>query len=85
MLFRSWQGPVFAGLGREDGVELVVTASRGVVSNAYSHPVVDQRERWRSLFDIEATGSEPVDMRAYLRRKGTALSETWIAQYFPGE
>ena len=81
----DWQGPVFAGLGREDGVELVVTASRGVVSNAYSHPVVDQRERWRSLFDIEASGTEPVDMRAYLRRKGTALSETWIAQYFPGE
>ena len=81
----DWQGPVFAGLGRDDGVELVVTASRGIVSNAYSHPVVDQRERWRSLFDIEASGTEPVDMRAYLRRKGTALSETWIAQYFPGE
>lgn len=81
----DWQGPVFGGLGREDGVELVVTASRGVVSNSYSHPVVDQRERWRSLFDIEATGTEPVDIRAYLRRKGAALSETWIAQYFPGE
>ncbi len=79
----DWQGPIFAGLGRDDGVELVVTASRGTVSNAYTHPVVDQRERWRSLFDIEATGSEPVDMRAYLRRNGTALSETWIAQYFP--
>jgi periplasmic glucans biosynthesis protein len=79
----DWQGPIFAGLGRDDGVELVVTASRGTVSNAYTHPVVDQRERWRSLFDIEATGSDPVDMRAYLRRNGAALSETWIAQYFP--
>ncbi len=81
----DWQGPMFAGLGRDDGVELVVTASRGVVSNAYTHPVVDQRERWRSLFDIEATGADPVDMRAYLRRNGAALSETWIGQYFPSE
>ena len=81
----DWQGPVFAGLGRGDGVELVVTASRGLVSNAYTHPVVDQRERWRSLFDIEANGTGPVDMRAYLRRGNTALSETWIAQYFPGD
>jgi periplasmic glucans biosynthesis protein len=81
----DWQGPVFAGLGRNDGVELVVTTSRGVISNAYTHPVVDQRQRWRSLFDIEATGTEPVDMRAYLRRGDTALSETWIGQYFPGE
>ena len=81
----DWQGPVFAGLGRGDGVEVVVTVSRGTITNSYTHPVVDQRERWRSLFDIEATGPEPVDMRAYLKRNGTALSETWVAQYFPEE
>lgn len=79
----DFQGPVFAGLGREDGVEILVTASRGTVSNAYTHPVVDQRERWRALFDVQATGSEPVDMRAYLRLKDRALTETWIYQYFP--
>jgi periplasmic glucans biosynthesis protein len=81
----DWQGQVFAGLGRTDGVEQVITASRGTVTNAYTHPVVDQRERWRSFFDIEATGPDPVDIRAYLKRNGTALSETWIGQYFPGE
>lgn len=79
----DFQGPVFAGLGRQDGVELVVTASRGTISNAYTHPVVDQRERWRALFDITAEGSEPVDLRAFLRRDNTALTETWLAQYFP--
>jgi glucans biosynthesis protein len=79
----DFQGPVFQGLGREDGVEIVVTASRGTVSNAYTHPVVDQRERWRALFDVAATGKEPVDMRAYLRHKDRALTETWIFQYFP--
>ncbi len=79
----DFQGPVFDGLSREDGVEIVVTVSRGQVSNAYTHPVVDQKERWRALFDVTATGPEPVDMRAYLRFKDRALSETWINQYFP--
>jgi glucans biosynthesis protein len=79
----DFQGPVFDGLGREDGVEVVVTASRGEVSNAYTHPVVDQHERWRALFDIQASGSEPVDLRAFLRKGDRALTETWIHQYFP--
>lgn len=80
----DFQGPVLKGLGRNDGVELVVTSSRGTVSNAYAHPVVDQRERWRALFDIAAEGNEPVDLRAFLRHSNTALTETWLAQFFPG-
>lgn len=79
----DFQGRAFAGLGRDDGVELVVTVSRGEVTNAYVHPVVDQRERWRALFDLEARGAEPVEMRAYLRKSGEALTETWVYQYFP--
>jgi periplasmic glucans biosynthesis protein len=79
----DFQGPVFAGLGRDDSVELVVTTSRGEVSNSYNHPVVDQRERWRAFFDISATGEAPVDLRAFLRKGNRALTETWIYQYFP--
>lgn len=79
----DFQGSVFAGLGRDDGVEVIVTVSRGTVSNAYAHPVVDQRERWRALFDLEATGEDPVEMRAYLRKSGRGLTETWVYQYFP--
>ena len=79
----DFQGQVFEGLGRTDGVELVVTASRGEVSNVYNHPVVDQRNRWRAFFDIKAEGAEPVDLRAFLRRGKEALTETWISQYFP--
>ena len=79
----DYQGHVFEGLGRTDGVELVVTASRGEVSNVYNHPVVDQRQRWRAFFDIKADGTEPVDLRAFLKRGGQALTETWIYQYFP--
>ncbi len=79
----DFQGKVFAGLGRNDGVELDITTSRGTITNAYTHPVVDQRERWRALFDVEAHGPEPVNLRAYLRRNGTALTETWLYQHLP--
>lgn len=81
----DYQGSVFEGLGRTDNVELVVSASRGEVSNSYNHPVVDQRQRWRAFFDIQATGDEPVDLRAFLRKGDRALSETWIFQYFPNQ
>ncbi|MGD9784159.1 MAG: glucan biosynthesis protein [Hyphomicrobiaceae bacterium] len=80
----DFQGEAFDGLGRDD-VELVVTSSRGIVSNAYAHPVVDQRLRWRALFDIQAEGSDPVDLRAFLRHDSRALTETWIAQFFPDQ
>ncbi len=79
----DFQGAAFAGLGRDDGVEIEVTPSRGTVLNAYTHPVVDQRERWRAIFDLEVSGKEPVDVRAFLRRNGTALTETWLYQHFP--
>jgi glucans biosynthesis protein len=81
----DFQGAIFGGLHRDDGVEIVVTPSRGSVSNAYTHPVVDQRERWRALFDLEVTGSEPVNLRAYLRKGDRALTETWVYQHFPTE
>jgi len=79
----DFQGAVFDKLGRNDGVELIVTASRGTVSNSYNHPVVDQVRRWRALFDITAEGREPVDLRAFLKHGDRALSETWIFQHFP--
>jgi glucans biosynthesis protein len=79
----DFQGGNFEGLGRDDGVELIVGASRGEVSNVYNHPVVGQNQRWRAFFDIKADGADPVDLRAYLRRNGDALTETWIYQFFP--
>jgi periplasmic glucans biosynthesis protein len=81
----DFSGEVFRGLGREDGVEIVVSASRGDVSNSYCHPVVGQNERWRALFDIEAAGLDPVELRVFLRRGNETLTETWTYQYFPSE
>lgn len=79
----DFEGAVFDGLGRESGVELIVTASRGEVSNIYNHPVVGQNQRWRAFLDIKADGVEPVDLRAFLRLKDDALTETWLYQYYP--
>lgn len=78
----DFESALFARLARGD-VELVVNASRGQVSGIASYPVVSQNHRWRGLFDLTADGKEPIDLRAFLRRKDTALSETWIYQHFP--
>lgn len=79
----DFESPQFDRLGRDDGVELVVNASRGKVADVASYPVVSQSHRWRGLFDLTADGLEPVDLRAYLRKGNDALSETWIYQHFP--
>lgn len=60
----------------------VVTVSRGKVSDAYVIKVVGT-ETWRALFDVDAKGSEPINLRCYLRLNGKALTETWLYEYFP--
>ncbi|MGE0846490.1 MAG: glucan biosynthesis protein [Flavobacteriaceae bacterium] len=77
------EGVSLDGLGRGSGVEAVVGASRGEVGNVAAYPVVGTR-RWRAIFDVTATGPQPVDLRMYLKRGDSALSETWIYQLFPG-
>lgn len=82
----DFEGTAFNGLTRDDGVELVVTPSRGTLGIAYNHPVVGQRGRWRAVFDLDVDDrTEPVDIRAYLRHKGKPLTETWISQIFPAK
>lgn len=81
----DFQGKVFEGLGRNDNVELIVNVSRGTLSGVYNYPVVDQKQRWRAMFDIKASGTEPVDLRVFLRKGKQALTETWIYQYFPDQ
>lgn len=79
----DFESSQFLGVGRDDGVELVVSASRGTIAAVASYPVVSQQQRWRGMFDLTAEGGDPVDLRAYLRKGNSALSETWIYQHFP--
>jgi len=60
----------------------VVTASRGKIDNAHVLKVVGT-DRWRASFDLQIEGSQPVDLRMFLRLGDKTLSETWLYQYFP--
>jgi glucans biosynthesis protein len=67
-----------------DGLLPVITASRGKIVELYAVRV-NTTDKWRIVFDLDAEGPEPVDLRAYLKTKdGAALTETWLSQYFPG-
>ncbi len=64
--------------------EAVVSASRGRVSDVFAEAVPDDVPgHWRAQFDITADGTQPVDLRLYLRRGDQVLSETWLYQYHP--
>jgi periplasmic glucans biosynthesis protein len=65
--------------------EPVLSASRGEFSYVFMEAVPDDVPgHWRAQFDFTAHGSEPVDMRLYLRNGAETLSETWAYQYHPG-
>lgn len=74
-------GPLSAMKQRYD-VTPVVGASRGTVDGAYVIKVVGT-DRWRALFDLKHSGTQPIDLRLFLRLDGKTLSETWLYQYFP--
>ena len=38
---------------------------------------------WRAQFDLKVAGTEPVEMRLFLRNGRHVLSETWLYQYHP--
>ncbi len=76
------EGKALDDLTRFDGTHTVVTTTRGTVSGIEAFPVVGTK-RWRMMFDLSGLDGEPADLRAFLEKGGTALSETWIYQAFP--
>jgi periplasmic glucans biosynthesis protein len=60
----------------------VVSASRGEIAHAFAEPIPNTK-RWRAVFDLAAAGSEPVELRLYLRLGDRPLTETWLYQYLP--
>lgn len=65
--------------------EAVITPSRGHVVNVACEAVPDgQPGQWRTLFDLsDIQGSDPVDIRLFLRQGPHTLSETWLYHYLP--
>ena len=60
----------------------VVTASRGTIGRAFIEPVPATR-RWRAVFDLNAEGTDPVELRLYIQENRDALTETWLYQFRP--
>ncbi len=62
----------------------ILSASRGEFSYIRTEAVPDDVPgHWRAQFDLATTGTEPVDMRCYLKSGDQVLSETWLYQYHP--
>jgi glucans biosynthesis protein len=65
-------------LGRDSGVEAVVSVNGGRAIATHAYPVVGMASRWRMIVDVARTGSGPGELRAYLKRGSDALSETLL-------
>jgi glucans biosynthesis protein len=39
---------------------------------------------WRAQFDLTAEGTDPVEMRCFLKAGDRVLTESWLYQYWPG-
>jgi glucans biosynthesis protein len=80
----EFKGEPLARLAKGALPEPVLWASRGEFSYVRTEAVPnDVPGHWRAEFDLTVTGSEPVEMRCYLRQGGQVLSETWLYQYHP--
>jgi periplasmic glucans biosynthesis protein len=78
----DFEGGPLERLEKEDKVEPIVTVTRGEVSNAYALQIVGSKN-WRAFFDLKVEGSDPVNLRCYLRLDDYSLSETWLYEYVP--
>lgn len=64
--------------------EAVLWTSRGTFSYVFTEALPnDVPGHWRAQFDLTADGSEPIEMRLFLRLNNAPLTETWLFQYNP--
>jgi glucans biosynthesis protein len=77
-------GGRLTGLPYSAKVEPVITVSRGKLLMPAAQPIkAGKLGGWRGIFDLLAEGTEPVDLRCYLRDAEGALTETWLYQWLP--
>ena len=77
----DFEGGGLSGLDRASRLQPVVEARPGQVIDPVCYPVAGA-DRWRLMFDVAAPDGAVIDLRAFLRRGGQALTETWIHQVF---
>lgn len=80
----DFAGGELASLAKNREVEPVITASRGKIEIPSARPQ-SEIKGFRVMFDLRPTDEsvEPIDLRAYLRLGGQALTETWLYQWTP--
>ncbi|MFC4352418.1 glucan biosynthesis protein [Fodinicurvata halophila] len=77
----EFEGKVLRGRDADTAPEMEVSASRGDISNRSTEQVPDSN-RWRAIFDLDAGGEEPVELRLFLKDSDNGpLSETWLYQF----
>lgn len=80
----EFKGPPLEALPFGVKPEAVLWASRGTFSYVFTEAVPDDVPgHWRAQFDLTVAGSDPVEMRLFLRAGEKILSETWLYQYHP--
>lgn len=73
----DFSGGALGTLPNRGDAEPVVTASHGTPAAVSAYPIAGQKD-WRLMFDVSLPQGQAVDLRAYLRRGGEALTETWV-------
>jgi periplasmic glucans biosynthesis protein len=78
----DFTGGALEGLDLASGVEPVVELRNGRIAGDVSARPVIGTDRWRLSFDFasEPHARDPVEIRAWLRRNGAAITETWLGQ-----
>ncbi|QCI64680.1 glucan biosynthesis protein [Phreatobacter stygius] len=81
----EFKGGPLANLPKGVIPEPVLSASRGSFGDyKYTEAVPnDVPGHWRTQFDLKVEGSDPVEMRCYLKVGDQVASETWLYQYHP--
>ncbi|MEJ2687771.1 MAG: glucan biosynthesis protein [Gammaproteobacteria bacterium] len=79
----EFTGGPLATMKQRFDIDAVVSTSRGSVSERHVLKILGTN-RWRAQFDLHVLGTEPVNLRCYLRLGDRTLSETWLYQYIPG-
>lgn len=80
----EFNGPALENIPFGVKPEVVLSASRGVFSYVFAEAVPNEVPgHWRAQFDLTIDGTEPVEMRCFLRGGDAVLTETWLFQYLP--
>lgn len=78
----DFAGDRLAGLDHKSPVRPIIDVTHGTLLNSGCYPVNGQKNVWRLVADLERTGAEPVDARAFLQLGGDALTETFLYQMY---